>query len=74
MSGPHCPNNPAHEVLLIEYPHNVPEHYDGISEIECLDCKKRYGRWTLKELAPEEREPRFGIEGLKKTTVVVGPA
>ena len=74
MAKPACPKDSTHPVLSVEYPHDVPEHYDGISEVECLVCEKRYGRWTGKELAPGEREPRFGIEGLKKVTVVVGPA
>lgn len=61
MAGLRCPNDLKHEVVLVEYGHEEPEHYDGVSEINCLVCKKRYGRWTGKELLEGEREPRFGI-------------
>lgn len=55
-----CPKNKQHKVILIEYGYGDPYRYDGISEIKCLDCKKRYGRWTLKKLAEGEQEPPFG--------------
>jgi hypothetical protein len=69
-----CPKDHSHEVTHEEYPHDVPEHYDGVSEIHCLDCGKRYGRWTGKELAEGEKEPRFGIPRVKKETTTVTPA
>jgi hypothetical protein len=34
---------------MVEYDHNNPEYYDGISEIMCLECGTRFGRWTGKE-------------------------
>ena len=67
-----CPKNPGHDIMLVEYAWNDPDHYDGVSEIDCRDCGKRYGRWSGKELAEGEKEPRFGIEGYTKRTVVLG--
>jgi hypothetical protein len=61
MADFRCLNDPKHKIILVEYGYEEPEHYDGISEIECLVCKMRWGRWTGKELSGSEREPRFGI-------------
>lgn len=44
----------------IEYRYDHPNHYDGISEWECLGCKIRVGRWTGKVLDEGESEPRYG--------------
>lgn len=55
-----CPINKDHKVILIEYDYTSPNHYDGVSEIRCLDCNKRFGRWTKKELINNEEETRFG--------------
>lgn len=55
-----CPINKKHKIIMIEYDYGDPYRYDGISEIKCLDCGKRYGRWTLKELKDGEQEPPFG--------------
>lgn len=30
----------------IEYGHDHPEHYDGVSEWQCPDCKHRWPRFT----------------------------
>ncbi len=48
------------KILMIEYSWDHPEHYDGISEITCTECKRRWGRWTDKELLEGEFEPVYG--------------
>ena len=55
--GCQCPED---KVLLIQYGYKEPEHYDGISEITCTECKKRVGRWSGKELGEGMVENRFG--------------
>lgn len=45
---------------MVEYPLTHPDHHDGVSEIKCLTCKKRYGRWSGKVLGRGETEKRFG--------------
>lgn len=59
---PFDPDNHEHELIGIEYAYPSPERYDGISEYDCPTCKKRWGRWTLKELKDGEIEKRFGDE------------
>lgn len=49
---------------MVEYDGMHPEHYDGISEIDCNDCGARIGRWSGKELAEGEVEKRGG-KGMK---------
>lgn len=44
----------------VEYGHDSPEHYDGISEYMCPKCEKRIGRWSGKTLKEGELEPRYG--------------
>lgn len=53
---------PAHYSRLIgvEYAYGSPNRYDGVSEWLCPDCGYREGRWTGRELAEGESEPRFG--------------
>ncbi len=46
------------KIVLVEYPWDHPEHYDGISEIKCLVCEARFGRWSEKQLGPDEYEKR----------------
>ena len=48
------------KVVFIEYSWDSPEHYDGVSEIQCKECGTRFGRWSDKELAPGEAEKRYG--------------
>ncbi len=60
MPSINCPVDPKHRVTLVEYSWDNPNHYDGISEIGCHDCKKRYGRWSKRELKGDEEEPRYG--------------
>lgn len=55
-----CPKCQSTNVIGIEYCLTSPNHYDGISEIQCRECNKRYGRWTGKELENGEEELRFG--------------
>lgn len=51
-----CRKCQSSNVLLVEYSHDHPNHYDGVSEIECKDCGARFGRWSGRELAAEEAE------------------
>ena len=55
-----CPKCGSNDVIFIEYPHDHPEHYDGVSEVDCNACKTRTGRWSGKELGSGESEKRFG--------------
>lgn len=49
-------------VIGMEYGHDAPPgyQYDGVSEWQCTACRTRWGRWTLKKLAPGELEERYG--------------
>lgn len=51
-----CKKCESGNTIMVEYPHDHPEHYDGVSEIECTDCGARFGRWSGKELAEGESE------------------
>jgi len=55
-----CPINKKHNIVMIEYGYGDPYRYDGISEIACIDCDKRYGRWSNKILEDGEQEPPYG--------------
>jgi len=55
-----CKKCGSENVIKVEYPHDNPNHYDGISEIACLKCKARFGRWSGKELADGEFERKYG--------------
>lgn len=48
------------DYIMVQYAYDNPEHYDGISEYFCCDCKIRIGRWSGKVLKDGEVEPRFG--------------
>lgn len=48
--------------FAIEYPHDHPEHYDGVSEYQCPRCGRREGRWTEAVLTGGSSEPRLGEE------------
>ena len=54
-----CPNCKSKNIIAVEYAYGNPKYYDGISEIDCHDCEKRYGRWCGKELGKEEAENVF---------------
>jgi metal-dependent hydrolase (beta-lactamase superfamily II) len=56
-----CKKCESENIVFVEYSHDHPDHYDGISEIQCLECSTRFGRWSNKELAPNESEKRFGV-------------
>ena len=46
--------------MMVEYGWEHPQHYDGISEYRCMDCKYREGRWSGKELKDGEWELKYG--------------
>ncbi len=46
--------------MLVEYAGTHPDHFDGVSEIDCRDCGARFGRWSGRELALGESEKRGG--------------
>lgn len=52
----------AEHVVGIEYDYTNPERYDGVSEFLCNNCKRRWGRWTGKELFEDDVEKRYGRE------------
>lgn len=54
-----CPKNHK-RITMMEYDYGDPYRYDGISEIHCRTCKKRYGRWSGKVLKRGEKEPPYG--------------
>ena len=50
-------------IVGIEYWYGHPARYDGISEWCCRSCKRRWGRWSGRELLDEaDYEPRWGGE------------
>lgn len=51
-----CKKCGSENIILVEYPYDNPNYYDGISEIFCSSCKTRIGRWSGKELADGEFE------------------
>lgn len=51
---------PFSKLIGVEYPYDMPEHYDGVSEWECPFCHTRWGRWTGRVLTGDEYEPRYG--------------
>lgn len=57
-----CPKCRCDKFDFIEYGHDDPEHHDGFSEIQCLKCGARFGRWSEKELQEGEVEKRHGGE------------
>ena len=55
-----CRKCGSENIVMVEYDLMQPEHYDGISEIDCQKCDARFGRWSGKELAEGEVEKRYG--------------
>lgn len=55
-----CPICGCTKLNLIEYAYDHPEHFDGVSEIVCTNCQKRFGRWSGRELKAGEFEKHFG--------------
>jgi len=60
MEKDKCKKCGSENIIMVEYDYTSPEHYDGISEIDCRDCGVRIGRWSDKELAEGEIEKRYG--------------
>lgn len=60
METEKCKKCGSENIVMVEYSLDSPEHYDGISEIQCNDCNVRIGRWSGKELADGEVEKRYG--------------
>jgi hypothetical protein len=54
-----CKKCQSENIIFVEYSWDHPEHYDGTSEVECLACGARFGRWSDKELGPDECEKRL---------------
>lgn len=55
-----CKKCGSENIIMVEYDGMHPDHYDGISEINCRDCGARIGRWSGKELAQGEFEKKYG--------------
>jgi hypothetical protein len=53
-----CAKCGSANIAYVEYEGTHPDHYDGASEIACLDCHARFGRWSGKELAEGEAEKK----------------
>lgn len=51
---------PFKRVVGVQYTHDSPQHYDGVSEWLCPACDARWGRWSGRRLRANELEPRFG--------------
>jgi DNA-directed RNA polymerase subunit RPC12/RpoP len=60
MKKEKCKKCGSEHTIMVEYSWDSPEHYDGISEIQCQDCGVRIGRWSGKELAKGEIENKYG--------------
>lgn len=48
------------EAIAVEYAYDDCNHYDGISEWECVQCGRREGRWSGRILKDGESEPPHG--------------
>jgi predicted nucleic-acid-binding Zn-ribbon protein len=60
MEKEKCKKCGSEDVVMVEYDMMHPDHYDGVSEIKCVKCGARFGRWSGKELGRGETEKRFG--------------
>ncbi|KKQ60343.1 MAG: hypothetical protein US81_C0023G0005 [Parcubacteria group bacterium GW2011_GWE2_38_18] len=60
MQKEKCKKCGSENIVMVEYDPMSPEHYDGISEIRCLACGTRIGRWSGRELQEGELEKRYG--------------
>jgi Zn ribbon nucleic-acid-binding protein len=54
-----CPRCQSTNKILHEYK-MTSQDYDGISEIRCVDCGYREGRWSGLELKEGYIERRYG--------------
>ena len=52
------------DTIMVEYGYQSKNHYDGISEYQCLNkkCEIRFGRWSNKILQDGEEEKRYGVQ------------
>ena len=62
MKNVECKKCGSNNIMMVEYSWDSPEHYDGVSEINCQACGARFGRWSGRELTEGELEKRFGGE------------
>ncbi len=60
MEKEKCKKCGSENIIMVEYNMMHPDHYDGVSEIKCIDCGTRFGRWSGKELGHDETERRNG--------------
>ena len=60
MEKEKCKKCGSENIVMVEYEPGSPEHYDGVSEIQCRECGVRFGRWSGKELVEGEIEKRWG--------------
>jgi len=56
-----CPNCQEEKLATLEYEPGHPQYYNGASEMVCMDCGSRFGRWCGLPLGDGEVEPRFCI-------------
>lgn len=54
-----CENGEDHKIVGVEYDEGWPYYYDGVSEVLCLTCGRRVGRWCGRKLEDGEVEPPF---------------
>lgn len=54
-----CLSCGSKNIIWREYDYASPKHHDGVSEMNCLDCEKRFGRWCEEELQAGEQENKF---------------
>jgi DNA-directed RNA polymerase subunit RPC12/RpoP len=57
-----CKKCGSKNIIMVEYDGMHPDHFDGVSEIDCSDCGVRIGRWTGNELKDGETEPKNGYK------------
>ena len=61
-----CSKCGSENIVMVEYfdpnEKKIPfkHQYDGISEIKCLDCKVRIGRWSKRVLEGDDYERIWG--------------
>ena len=58
MDEEKCKKCGSENIVMVEYVWDHPEHYDGVSEIDCKECGARFGRWSGKKLSEGESEKR----------------
>jgi|LakMenE01Jun11ns_1017448.scaffolds.fasta_scaffold9940899_10 hypothetical protein len=53
-----CRSCGSGNIVFVQYSYPHPERHDGWSEVLCVGCKKRFGRWSGRELGENESEPK----------------